>query len=93
MRRNHTVNFKVKVALAALREDRTLSDLSSSFGVHSSQVQKWKKCVRDNLPSLFTKKAAKKEKSYEQLIDELYKQIGQLKVENDWLKKKLETPL
>jgi len=93
MRRNHTVNFKVKVALAALREDRTLSDLSSSFGVHSSQVQKWKKRVRDNLPSLFTEKAAKKEKSDEQLIDELYKQIGQLKVENDWLKKKLETAL
>ncbi len=91
MRRNYTVNFKVKVALAALREDQTLSDLSSNFGVHSSQVQKWKKRVKDNLPSLFTEKSAKKDKVSDQLIDELYKQIGQLKVENDWLKKKLET--
>ncbi len=91
MRRNYTVNFKVKVALAALREDQTLSDLSSNFGVHSSQVQKWKKRVKDNLPSLFTEKSAKKDKFSEKLIDELYKQLRQLKVENDWLKKNLET--
>ena len=75
MRRNYTVNFKVKVALAALREDQTLSDLSSNFGVHSSQVQKWKKRVKDNLPSLFTEKSAKKDKVSDQLIDELYKKI------------------
>ena len=58
--------------------------------VHSSQIHKWKSQVLDGIPEIFSSKAAKKEKSEKELIDELYKQIGQLKVENDWLKKKLE---
>jgi len=91
MRKAYSNNIKKKVALAALKGDQTLAELSSRFEVHSSQIHKWKSQVLDGIPEIFSgKAAAKKEKSEKELIDELYKQIGQLKVENDWLKKKLE---
>ena len=90
MRKNYPVNIKKKVALEALKGDQTLSELSSKFEVHSTQIHKWKSQVIDGISDIFSNKAAKKEKSEKELINELYKQIGQLKVENDWLKKKLE---
>jgi len=90
MRKTYSNIVKKKVALAALKGDQTLAELSSRYEVHSSQIHKWKSQVLDGIPEIFSSKAAKKEKSEKELIDELYKQIGQLKVENDWLKKKLE---
>jgi len=89
MRKTYSNIVKKKVVLAALKEDQTLAELSSRFEVHSSQIHKWKSQVLDGIAEIFSNKAAKKEKSEKELIDELYKQIGQLKVENDWLKKKL----
>ena len=87
MRKTYSANFKAKVALAAIKEDRTMAELSSKFEVHRAQIQQWKKDALEELPNLFSKTRKKKEKSNTELVDELYKQIGKLKVENDWLKK------
>jgi transposase-like protein len=81
-------DYKAKVALAAIKGELTVSEISSNYGVHGTQVTKWKKQAMDELNQVFSDKREKKDKSQEQLIDELYKQIGQLKVELDWLKKK-----
>lgn len=88
IRKSHTSSFKVQVALAAVKEEKTMAELSSQYSVHANQIRTWKNHLIDNASSLFEKKENKKEKEQEALIDELYRQIGQLKVELDWLKKK-----
>jgi len=87
MRKSYSANFKAKVTLAAIREDKTMAELSSDFKVHRAQIQQWKKGVLEELPHFFSRNKKKKEKDSIKLVDELCKQIGQLKVENDWLKK------
>ena len=79
--------FKAKVVLAAFKEDRTMAELASHFGVHGTQVGQWKKMALEGLPGIFS---GKKEVGQDQeaLLAELYKKIGQLEVEKDWLKKK-----
>ncbi len=89
MRKKYNANFKAKVAIEAIKGYWTMSELSSKFEVHRDQVQKWKKIVLTEIPVLFSGKENKERKSNEKLIDELYTQIGRLKVENDWFKKKL----
>lgn len=85
----YSAAFKTKVALEAIRGDKTLAELSSAFGVHSVMISKWKAKALDGLPTLFTSgKARQQHKEQTELIEELYRQIGQLKVETDWLKKK-----
>lgn len=91
IRKNYPAGFKVKVALAAAKGDKTMAQLSSEFGVHANQVQQWKKHLLTEAPSLFSTRRSKSERDAEELQSELYRQIGQLKVELDWLKKKLET--
>ena len=88
MRKRHDVKFKAKVAIAAIRENKTMSALSSDFDVHRVQIQQWKKTCLEGIPGLFSRKGSVENKKKEQLIEELYKQIGILKMENDWLKKK-----
>jgi putative transposase len=88
-RRRFSAKFKSKVALEALKGQRTLSELSQEYGVHSNQIVQWKKKLQDELPDIFSRKRDKDSKSREELENELYRQIGQLKVEIDWLKKKL----
>jgi len=66
------------------------SELSSTFGVHPNQICRWKRQLLDSLPDIFTDRGKKKDKDFEELISELYRQIGQLKVELDWLKKKFQ---
>ncbi|EKD52160.1 MAG: hypothetical protein ACD_62C00090G0001 [uncultured bacterium] len=88
-RKNHSAEFKAKVALMSLKEDMTLSQLASKYEVHPTMITKWRKHLLANVMGVFLKKSengANKEK----LADELYKQIGQLKVENEWLKKKFD---
>ncbi len=87
-RKRHSADFKAKVSLEAIRESRTMAELSSVFGVHGTMISRWKRHVLENLPSLFSDKVAKKDKDSDELIAALYQQIGQLKVELDWLKKK-----
>lgn len=90
MKKNHTNEFKAKVVLAALREDRTMSELASEYGVHPIQIGLWKKAATRNLPRLFEKGLVSngKEKEQKALIEKLYGKIGEVEVENDWLKKK-----
>ena len=82
-RKKYSANFKVQVALAALKGDKTLAQLSSEFGVHSNQIQQWKKRLLSEAASLFSTRRSKTERNTEALQDELYRQIGQLKVELD----------
>lgn len=89
VRRVHPPAFKAKVALEAIREQRTSAELSSIYGVHSTQITKWKKKALDGLSQIFSDKWKQDEKNKDLLIEELYKQIGQLKVERDWIKKKV----
>jgi transposase-like protein len=89
IRKQFSKEFKAKVAIEAIKGLKTTAELSSEFGVHATQITQWKKELRDGLPELFSGKQDPASKGKNQLIDELYKQIGQLQVENDWLKKKL----
>jgi len=86
-RKKHDPNFKAKVALEAVKGDQTLAELASQHGVHPNQITKWKRHLLDEMPELFKNKD-KKNKNSKELKDALYQEIGQLKVELDWLKKK-----
>jgi putative transposase len=88
-RKSYPADFKAKVSLEAIRESRTMAELTSVFGVHSTIISRWKRHVLDNRTILFSDKIQKKDKNNEELIASLYQQIGQLKVELDWIKKKL----
>lgn len=88
MRKNHDSAFKAKVALEALKDDRTMAELASEYGVHPNQIRQWRQKLVDELPGVFSDRRHKKDKEAEEVTSELYRQIGQLKVELDWLKKK-----
>lgn len=87
-RRKIGKEFKAKVALAALKGDKTTAELSSIYGVHSSLITKWAKQVREQLSEVFADNNKKKHDN-NKLTEELYKRIGQLNMECEWLKKKL----
>jgi transposase-like protein len=87
IRKTFGKEFKAKVAFEALKGDKTTAELSSEHGVHATQIAQWKKELREKLPSLFASKADPEGKQKEKLIDNLYKEIGELQVENNWLKK------
>jgi len=89
-RRRHDAAFKARVGLESLKEEKTIAELSSEYGVHGNQIRKWRKHLLDALPGLFADRRARSDKEREELLSELYRQIGQLKVELDWLKKKSE---
>ncbi len=88
MRKSYDATFRAKVALEAAKGDKTLAELSSEFSVHPNQIRNWRKQLLETLPDLFTDRRKKRDKDQEELISELYRQIGQMKVELDWLKKK-----
>ncbi len=79
--------FKARVALEAIKGQKTLPELSSTFGVHSTQISNWKKQVLEEMPRLFSEPRSTNNRPDEALVASLYQQIGQLKVELDWLKK------
>ena len=84
--------FKARVALEAIKCERTMSELTSAYGVHSTQIAHWKKQALSALPGIFAGDRAhgRDTAADEALVASLYQQIGQLKVELDWLKKKSE---
>ena len=89
IRRIHPAAFKAKVVLEAIRETKTIAELSSIYGIHSTQISKWKQRALEGLVQIFSDYHAVRQKSDEELKRELYQQIGRLKVEVDFLKKKM----
>lgn len=87
-RRRHTPSFKAKVALDALKGDKTAAELASQYEVIPTQISTWKKNLVQHAPELF-EPGKNKTKSEEALTAPLYEEIGRLKMELDWLKKKL----
>ena len=86
-RRQHSGEFKARVAFEAFRGEKTLQELAAAYGVHPVQIAQWKKMALEELPKLFSSRRGTKQKEEEALKAVLYQQIGQLKVELDWLKK------
>lgn len=89
MRKRFSNEFRAKVALAALKGDKTMSELASEFDVHPTQIATWRNELKDRAMEIFGTPRDKAGVNKNELIDELYKNLGQMKVENDWLKKKL----
>jgi putative transposase len=89
-RKRYTAAEKAKIALEALKGTMTQNELTSKYGVHSTQIMAWKKQLIEAIPEIFAGKRLEKDIEQATLIEELYKQIGQLKVELDWVKKKAE---
>jgi putative transposase len=87
-RKSHTAAFKAQVALAALKGDKTVSELASLHGVHPTLIHAWKKQLVSNAEELFQNGAKTASAEHEALQAQLYEQIGRLKTELDWLKKK-----
>ena len=90
-RKRHGADFKARVALEALKEQRTVNEIAALYEVHPVQVSQWKKRAREGLAELFSTGRVRVEKDEEDLRDRLYQEIGQLKVELDWLKKEVPT--
>jgi len=90
-RRQHSAGYKAKVALEALRERQSATEIASRFEVHPSRVSEWKKQAITGLAQVFEQAGdGRADDDREKLIASLYQQIGQLTVEKDWLKKRLE---
>ena len=87
-RKRHSPAFKARVALEAIRSEKTMSQMGSQFKVHPIQIGKWKKTVVEQSPELFVDGRTRKGQPEELGKDALYEEIGRLKVELDWLKKK-----
>ena len=87
-RRQYSPGFKARVAIEAIRGEKTLSQLGSQYKVHPIQIAKWRKSALEHLPELFVD-GRKKGAATEAGNDALYEEIGRLKVELDWLKKKV----
>src|SRR5664279_4095152 len=87
-RKQYSPKFKARVATEAIRGEKTLSQLGSHFKVHPMQIAKWRKAAIEQLPELFVDGRTRKAGSSEADNDALYQEIGRLKVELDWLKKK-----
>ena len=84
-RRKHGRASKAKVALASLRGDQTISELASRFEIHPTLIHTWKKQLVESAPQLFRAGHGQQGKGQEELVAKLYRQIGQLKVERDFL--------
>jgi len=87
-RKQYKPEFKAKVALAALKNEETIAELSKRFGVHPTMISNWKKSLLEGAANIF-EKGNKAKKQNETQIDDLYRAIGKLKVERDFLSRKL----
>jgi transposase-like protein len=90
-RRKFSAEFKAKVALEALKERKTVAELAAPYELHPVQLSKWKKELRENITQAFQNPKKSEEKRREAEQARLYEEIGRLKMELDWLKKKMES--
>ena len=90
MRKQFSNEFKAKVAMEALKGVKTMSELASEYGVHPTQIASWRSQLKEHAAEVFGNPQDKSGKEQKELIDQLYKNIGRMQVENDWLKKKLD---
>ncbi len=88
-RKQHSPQFKARVAIEAIRGEKTLSQLGSQFKVHPIQIAKWRRLALEQMPELFVDGRTRKTRNADADSDALYQEIGRLKVELDWLKKKV----
>lgn len=88
-RRQFTAKFKFQVALEAVKEQKTISEIASHHEVHPTQVKQWKKQLQEEGASVFRENVTKSQQAQTEAEATLYEQIGRLKVENDFLKKKV----
>jgi putative transposase len=86
-RKHYSNDLKARVALEAIKGQKTANEIAAEYGVHPTQIAQWKKQALDGLPDLFSTRRSEQAKSEEDLIASLYQQIGQLKVQVDWLEK------
>lgn len=86
-RKRYSAEMKAKIAEDAIKGQRTANEIAAEYGVHPTQIAQWKKQALDGLPDLFSTRASTQAKSEEELIARLYQQIGQRKVQVDWLEK------
>ena len=84
-RKNHSPEFKSKVALEAIREEMTLAELSKKYGVHATQIGTWKRASIENMATAFTRRGLAPEQVSAAEVDKLHSKIGQLVVERDFL--------
>ena len=87
-RKHYKAELKAQIALEAIKGQRTINEISGAYGVHPNQITKWKKTAIEGLSQVFSDRRLRAEQSEESLRAQLYQQIGQLKVELDWVKKK-----
>jgi len=85
--KNYSIEFKAKVALEAIRSELTVNQITSKYGVHSTQINRWKQQALEAIKNAFAGKNISAQKNNQHLLDQLYAQIGQMKVELDFLKK------
>ncbi len=88
-RNRYSAEFKAKLALEVIKGERTLTEIASDAQVHPNLLMQWKRQILESLPQVFADKRVKDNKEQEELQAQLYQQIGQLKVELDWMKKKV----
>ena len=90
MRKKFEAGYKARVALEAVKGEKTLAELSSEYGVAVNMISRWKQELLAGAAEIFGRKTGGQNTTQEEQVDKLYKSIGELKVENDWLKKKLQ---
>ncbi|MGH7866300.1 MAG: transposase [Candidatus Dormibacteraceae bacterium] len=90
-RRQHSAELKAKVALAAIKGEHTANEIAAMYGVHPAMIAKWKKQLLEEVSQIFTSRRSAAVRAQEDVTGTLYQEIGRLKIELDWLKKKAET--
>ena len=90
IKKSYSSSDKAVIALEALKGNITINEITKKYGVHSTQINRWKNQLKEGIVDIFANSKVKIDEDREQLIGELYKKIGKLEIERDWLKKKSE---
>jgi transposase-like protein len=88
-RKSHAASFKAQVALAAFKGDKTINELAKQFGIHPTLIHGWKKQLQTGVEEVFSRGGVASTEDHQAVQTQLYEQIGRLKMELEWLKKKL----